>query len=86
MVFSIQRFIEDYLNKRRIVDSDQYAVAVANLFDESRFDMSKQDFLLRMGRIKTSLFKQNRSLKRSEFESTLLSRLDAKFKKKQIRR
>lgn len=82
MVFSIQRFIEDYLNKRGVNDVDQYSVAVANLFDECRFDMTKDDFLQRMGRIRTPLFKKNPALMRRQFESQLLTRLDTKFKKK----
>jgi hypothetical protein len=48
MVFSIQRFIEDYLNKRRLNDADQYAVALANLYDDYRHGSSKDDFLQRM--------------------------------------
>lgn len=82
MVFSIQRFIEDYLNKRRFVDNDQYAVALANAFDQHRFESEKDEFLRRMGRIRTSLFKQNRITDRRSFESTLLDQLDSQFKKK----
>jgi hypothetical protein len=82
MVFSIQRFIEDYLNKRGINDVDQYSVALANLFDECRFEVTEEVFLQRMARIRTPLFKKNPSLKRGQFESQLLTRLDSKFKKK----
>jgi hypothetical protein len=82
MVFSVQRFIEDYLNRRSINDTDQYAVAVANLYDQSRSSLSQEEFLLRMRRIRTSLFRRNRALDRPGFETTLLRRLDAKFKKK----
>lgn len=82
MVFSIQRFVEDYLGKRNVNDTDQYSVALANLYDEFRSGISKDDFLVRMGKIRTVLFQNNRIKDRRDFESALLARLDSKFKKK----
>lgn len=82
MIFSIQRYVEDYAAQRNLNDVDQYAIKVANLYDAERakFD-SDIDFLKRMRRIRSSFFIGN-SLDRSEFENQLLSRLDRKFKKK----
>ena len=82
MIFSIQRFVEDYTAQRNLNDVDQYAIKVANLYDaERRMDQPKDAFLKRMRRIRTSFFAAN-GLDRSLFESQLLTRLDRKFKKK----
>jgi hypothetical protein len=81
MIFSIQRYVEDYLSRRGIDDLDQYAVRVANLYDTSRDEVSKDDFLSRMRKVRTVLFGNNTSLDRPEFESALLGRLDQNFRK-----
>lgn len=82
MVFTIQRYIEDYLAQRGLNDLDQYAVRVANAYDSSRTGQTTDEFLSRMSRISTVIFKNARNLNRAEFEAQLLSRLDSKFKKK----
>ncbi len=82
MIFSIQRYVEDYAAKRNLNDTDQYAVKLANLYDGERAKCDSGDeFLRKMHRIRTSFFVGN-GLDRSRFENQLLSRLDRKFKKK----
>lgn len=82
MIFSIQRYLEDYATHRSLKDIDQYAVKLANLYDVNRshYDTAV-DFQKRMHRIRTSFFIGN-SLDRSKFEIQLLTKLDRKFKKK----
>lgn len=82
MIFSIQRYIEDHLARRGIDDRDQYAVAIANLYDSCRAEASEDEFLARMRKTRTLLFRNNPSLDRAEFEAALLKRLDKKFQKK----
>jgi hypothetical protein len=81
MLFTIQAYLEDYLNKRRITDPDAYAVRVANLYYHHRATMETDAFARRMKRIRTLLF-VNSAIKRAEFELELLARLDKRFKKK----
>ncbi|MEO1019271.1 MAG: hypothetical protein AAFY56_16505 [Pseudomonadota bacterium] len=82
MIFSIQRFVEDYNARRNLEDVDQYAIKLANLYDAHRPGCSdKADFLKKMRRIRTSFFVAN-GLDRSAFEAQILGRLDRKFKKK----
>lgn len=82
MIFSIQRYVEDYAAQRNLNDVDQYAIRLANLYDSERADYhSDVDFLRRMRRLRTSFFIGN-GLDRASFERQLLSRLDRKFKKK----
>jgi len=82
MIFSIQRFVEDYLKACGLSGGDQYAVALANLYDHSRVDKNEQQFLLAMRRIRTTVFRANANLNRANFEKSLLKRLDTRFKKK----
>lgn len=66
-------------------DLDQYAVRLANCYDASRTKLNREEFLLRMRRIRTILYKNSvRPVDRGEFESQLLGRLDTQFKKKRI--
>ena len=82
MIFSVQRFLEDHLNTRNLVDVDQYAVRIANLYDQTRSAKRERQFLASMGRIRTVLFRNNPELDRATFERDLLRRLDDRFKKK----
>jgi len=83
MIFSLQRYIEDYLGRRGLDDLDQYAVRLANCYDATRSELTREQFLSRMRRIRTILYKNAaRPVDRGEFESQLLGRLDAQFKKK----
>ncbi len=81
MVFSIQRFLEDLIAAGRHADPDQYAIALANLYDRRRREGSRRDFLGAMRGLRTSFFRVNR-LDRAEFEEHLAKALDRRFKKK----
>ena len=79
MIFSIQRFIEDYFQKRNLSDVDQFAVSLANLYDRRRAQTSRDQFLLAMRRVRTLFYKNNVSLNRPDFERGLLKVLDDRF-------
>jgi len=82
MIFSIQRFIEDYLQRRGLSDGDQYAVRVANLYASRRRIGRDKEFLTLLHRVRTSLFRNNRGLSRDNVECQILAALDSKFKGK----
>jgi hypothetical protein len=79
MIFSIQRFIEDYFQKRNLSDVDQFSVSLSNLYDSKRAQMSQGQFLLAMRRVRTLFYKTNAHLKRRDFERGLLKLLDDRF-------
>jgi len=81
VVFSIQRFLEDLFARGRHDDPDQYAIALANLYDRRRRVGSRRDFADAMRAVKTAFFRAN-GLNRAEFETHLVEALDRRFKKK----
>lgn len=84
MIFSIQTYLEDYFNRRGWGDPDQYAVALARLYDRERHGKSAPVFLAAMKKIRTTFYRRNDELDRGEFEGKLLAALDSKFKKKRL--
>jgi hypothetical protein len=84
MIFSIQTYLEDYFNRRGWGDPDQYAVALAKLYDGERHGKSVPVFLAAMKKIRTAFYRRNDQLDRPKFESKLLTILDTKFKKKRL--
>jgi|ERR1035437_943574 hypothetical protein len=82
MIFSIQTYLEDYFNRRGLGDPDQYAVALAKLYDRERHGKTGPAFLAAMKRIRTAFYRRNDHIQRSTFESKLLTALDSRFKKK----
>ena len=56
MVFELQRYLEDLFERRQLSDLDQYAVKLANLYDQARHATG---FEKRMRRISTSFFRIN---------------------------
>ena len=84
MLFIIQAYLEDFLKKRNIIDSDGYAVHVANIYFHHRSDMDETAFLRKVRGIKTVIFVNNGIKNRAEFEKSLIDRLDRQFKKKLI--
>lgn len=82
MIFSLQTYVEDYFNRRGLSDVDQYAVALAKLYDRERHGKSQPAFLAAMKRIRTVFYKRNDRIQRDAFERQMLSLLDNKFKKK----
>ncbi len=86
MIFSIQRFLEDYFEGRSLRDADQFAVSIANLYENRRAQTSDNQFLVAMRKLRTVFYKNNSSLIRADFERHLLKLLDDRFdpKKKGI--
>lgn len=82
MIFSVQRYIEDYFERRHLSDVDQYAVKLANAFAGSPAHMSDRQVLTAFHRVRTVFFQNNPHVKRNQFESTLLQLLRSRFKKK----
>jgi hypothetical protein len=82
MIFSIQRFLEDYFARMGLRDADQYAVGLANLYDRERRTKSATAFLKSVRRIRTIFYQNNHELSRQQFEKSILSLLDENFKKK----
>ena len=82
MIFSIQRFLEDYFARRNLRDVDQYAVSFSNLYDRERQGKSASAFLKTARRIRTLFYRNNLQLNRSEFEKSILTVLDGQLKKK----
>jgi hypothetical protein len=85
MIFAIQTYIEDFFNSRGLDDSDQYSVALAKLYDLHRQSKSDTEFLGAMKRVRTVFYKRNELADRNAFDRKMLTRLDAKFKKKVYR-
>jgi hypothetical protein len=82
MIFSLQRFVEDYLQHRGLRDVDQYAVKVSNLYARERRRKTNKLFLQTIRRIRTVFYRNNSQLDRPSFEKSLVSVLDNQFKKK----
>jgi hypothetical protein len=82
MIFSIQIYLEDYFNRRGLGDPDQYAVALARLYDRERHAKTAPAFLSAMKRIRTVFYKRNDHIQRDAFDRKMLTLLDGKFKKK----
>jgi len=82
MIFSIQRYLEDYFNRCGLTDPDQYAISLAKLYDRERHGKNAPAFLALMKRIRTVFYKTNTSKQRDGFERKILTLLDGKFKKK----
>ena len=82
MIFSIQRYLEDYFERRGLTDTDQYAVKVANTYRRSRSESSDVDIRRSLHQIRTAFFRVNSNLDRSGFEGKLIQLLDSRFLKK----
>jgi ubiquitin C-terminal hydrolase len=81
MLFTIQAYLEDYLNRRNLADSDGYAVRLANLYFYQRSGLDTSQFLRKVRQIRTVLFVNNGIQDRADFEKALIDRLDKQFKK-----
>lgn len=82
MIFSVQRFVEDYLERRRLADIDDYAIGAATAFERAGAAASEDDVAQRLRRIRTALFRRNAGLNRAEFERQLARALKRRFPKK----
>jgi hypothetical protein len=84
MIFSVQRFLEDYFHRCGFGDTDQYAVSLATLYDRKRQLKTVPAFLSAMKHLRTGFYKRNERLQRAAFEKKLLTLLDSEFKKKEL--
>ncbi|HZH33012.1 MAG TPA: hypothetical protein VEY11_19750 [Pyrinomonadaceae bacterium] len=82
MIFSVQRYLEDYFESLGLRDVDQYAVKLANVYSTLSPDSKDADALSSIHRIRTVFFRNNYDIERSEFESRVLALLNRQFKKK----
>jgi hypothetical protein len=82
MIFSIQSYVEDYFNRRGLADPDQYAVALARLYDTGRQGKTPSEFLSAMKRLRTVFYKRNDHVERDTFDRRMLALLDSRFKTK----
>jgi len=83
MLFTIQTYLEEYFIKRNMVDSDGYAVRLANMYFYHRSNTEDALFNVKVGRIRTVIFLNNNIEDRKSFEKSLIRHLDKKYKKKQ---
>ena len=83
MVFKVQAYLEDSFSTKGWVDSDGYAVNLANLYSHYRLIIDEALFLKKIHRINTTFFGNNSIENRREFEANLIEKLDKRFKKKQ---
>ena len=79
MLFTIQAYLEDYLSRRNLVDSDGYAVRLANLYYHKRSSMDACAILNAAGRIRTTFYMNNDLGNRFDFEQDLMARLDRRY-------
>src|SRR5712692_4564816 len=82
MIFSVQRYLEDYFERRGLSDTDQYAIKLANTYASWRGRSSKRAFLQRISRVQTIFFRANPSLVRAAFKAEVLDALDRRFAQK----
>lgn len=82
MIFSVQRFLEDYFERRGLADVDQYAIRVANAFERVGAKASQKAMVREIRRLRTVFYHRNRYLIREDFETRLASTLRTRFKKK----
>jgi hypothetical protein len=82
VIFSVQRFVEDYLERRRLADIDDYAISAATVFERAGTAASEDDVAQKLRRIRTALFRRNAGLNRAEFEQQLARALKRRFPKK----
>jgi hypothetical protein len=81
VLFSIQIYIEEYLNKRNLIDSDGYAVHLANIYYHHNSNVNNNLLSSKVSRIKTVFFLNNNISNRKDFEYGLIQYLGKKIKK-----
>lgn len=82
MIFSVQRFLEDYFERRGLTDADQYAIRVANVFGRMSPNATRENLVRDLARLQTVFYRKNGQIQRREFEGQLVANLQARFKKK----
>ena len=82
MIFSVQRYLEDYFERRGLSDIDQYAVKVANVYIQRRSGTNKTHLRRSIRSIRTAFYRNNPQIDRSDFEQKLVEQLARHFQKK----
>lgn len=82
MIFSVQRFLKDHVERRGLADPDQYAIRVANVFERLGPRANEETLARELGRLRTVFFRRNPDLDRKEFEARLAATLRRRFQKK----
>ncbi len=82
MIFSVQRYLEDSFASQGLVDTDQYAVKIANIFSNLSPQTNDEHLKRSIHNIRTIFFRTNPSISRKDFESSMIRKLKSKFKKK----
>lgn len=82
MIFAVQHFLEDHFARRGLADVDQYAIRVANVFDQQGSAVSEKVLARELSRLRTVFFRRNTGLDRREFEAALSAALRRRFPKK----
>ena len=80
MIFSVQRFVEDSLERSGVQDDGRYSVTCASVYSSFRGIESDEQLLRRMSHIRTTSFKNSPQVSRGAFEKRLLQSLDRRFK------
>ena len=80
MRFSIQRYLEDYLQRKSLSDVGQYAVRLAKLYFQRRSSTSDEGIRAAVARIRTAFYRRNAVQNRRSLEGDLLTRLDVRFR------
>src|SRR5437016_932045 len=83
MIFSVQRFLEDYFERRGFQDVDQYAIRVANVFERLSPSATAEALTQALAKVRTAFYRRNRQLVRGDFEAHLAASLRGRFKKKE---
>jgi hypothetical protein len=82
VIFSVQKFLEDHLERRGLADVDDYAIKAANAFERAGVRASEEAVCRELARIRTTFFRRNAQLNRREFEAALTVLLRRRFQKK----
>lgn len=85
MLFSVQRFLEDYFNASGLQDHDWYAAKVANIYTRLSPAVGHEELLRRIHSIGTRFYRVNSKLNRNEFEPLVLDLLSNEFPPKKVR-
>lgn len=82
MIFSVQRFLEEHLERRGLADVDEYAIRAATAFERAGVRPTDARIVRELARVRTTFFRRNTQLNRKEFERKLAGVLRVRFKKK----
>jgi len=81
MIFSVQRFLEDYFERRGLADVDQYAIRISNTFTSRGPLVTLENLSRDLGKMRTVFYRRNGQITRRDFEAQLAKTLCKQFKK-----